>query len=68
MDLAAFVGLDCTDDEADDVWQRHTYPNPPGDYTTYGLSTETLEWMNTTMSELLPEVMLVRYDLTPIYS
>lgn len=68
VDLAAFVGLDCTAKEADDVWQRHTYPNPPGDYTTYGLTIETLEWMNATMAATLPEAMLDRYGLTPIYT
>jgi len=66
VDLAAFMGLDCTPQEADDVWQRHTYPNRPGDYTTYGLSHETLEWMNNTMATLLPEPMLERYGLTLI--
>lgn len=63
--LAAFVGLECTEEEADDVWQRHTYANPPGDYTTYGLSIRTLEWMNATMATALPVAMLDRYGLTP---
>jgi len=62
------MGLDCTPEEADNVWQRHTHPNPPGDYTTYGLSHETLAWMNTTMANLLPEPILERYGLTPIYT
>lgn len=66
-DLAAFLGLNCTPEEAEDVFQRHTYANPPGDYTTYGLSTETLAWMNATMSKTLPETMLARYGLTPIW-
>ncbi|CAM9575188.1 unnamed protein product [Scytosiphon promiscuus] len=65
-DLAAFIGLDCTPEEAEDVFRRHTYANPPGDYTTYGLSTETIEWMNATMSKVLPEVMVTRYGLTPL--
>ncbi|CAM9575258.1 unnamed protein product [Scytosiphon promiscuus] len=68
VDLAAFLGLDCTPEEAVDVFDRHTYANPPGDYTTYGLSTATLEWMNVTMSKVLPEEMLARYGLTPIIS
>lgn len=67
IDLAAFVGLKCTPEEADDVWQRHTYPNPPGNYTTYGVSIETLEWMNATMAATLPEAVLDRYGLTPIF-
>lgn len=68
IDLASFLGLDCTAEEAEDVWQRHTYANPPGDYTTYGLSGETLEWMNVTMARVLPVSVLERYGLTPIYA
>lgn len=64
-DLAGYIGLNCTVAEAEDVFQRHTYANPPGDYTTYGLSTQTLEWMNATMSKVLPVEMLTRYGLSP---
>ena len=67
VDLAAFVGLNCTTHEADIVLHRHTYLNPPGDYTTYGISMLTLEWMNLTMAKILPETILGRYGLTPVY-
>eukprot|EP00752_Nemacystus_decipiens_P012849 g11376.t1 len=66
MELAAFVGLNCTADEADDVWQRHAFVNRRGDYTEHGLSDETLKWMNATMAKILPEAMLDRYGLTSI--
>lgn len=66
-DLAAFLGLECTPEEAEDVFQRHTYATPPGDFNSYGISNQTLEWMNFTMSRTLPEAMLARYELTPIW-
>ncbi|CAN0144840.1 unnamed protein product [Scytosiphon promiscuus] len=66
-DLAAFLGLDCTPEKAEDVFRMHAYTDPPGDYTTYGLPINTLEWMNTTMSKVLPEALLARYGLTPIW-
>lgn len=65
-DLAGFLGLICTPENAENVFRMHTFANPPGDYTTYGLSTQTLEWMNTTMSKTLPEPMLIQYGLPPI--
>ena len=68
IELAAFVGLDCTAEEADEVWQRHAFVNQRGDYTSYGLSIETLEWMNVTMATILPEAMLDRYGLAPMYA
>lgn len=67
IELASFMGLECTAEEANSIWRVDTNANPPGDWTTYGLSHETLEWMNTTMASLLPEAVLDRYGLTPIY-
>lgn len=63
VELAKFVGLECTQAEADALWRKHAFSHLPNDYTTYGLSTETLKWMNGTLLELLPQEMLVQYDL-----
>lgn len=63
MELAEFMGLNCTLTEVEDIRQRHTYSHIPDKYNTYGLSVETLEWMNGTMSKLLPEKVLTQYDL-----
>lgn len=63
VDLAAFVGLNCTSIQANEVWRRQAYARLPDSYNSYGLSVEMLTWMNDTMSKLLPEEMLIQYDL-----
>lgn len=63
VDLAAFMGLKCSLAQAKEIWKSHKYSSPPGGYNTYGLPLETLEWMNVTMSFLLPEPMLNRWGL-----
>lgn len=65
QDLAAFLGLDCSPDDAATVLRAHQYGNPPGEYTSVGLTFETLQWMNATMSAILPEAILSRYGLSP---
>lgn len=66
IELASFLGLECTEEEAVELWRGDT-TSTPGNFMTHGLSHETLEFMNTTMASLLPEAMLERYGLTPIY-
>lgn len=65
VDLAAFMGLRCTPEQALKVWKLHQNGSPHVDYTTYGLPSDTLQWMNATMARLLPEPMVLRWGLTP---
>eukprot|EP00752_Nemacystus_decipiens_P009580 g8560.t1 len=65
IDLAAFMGLSCSEDQALRVWQSHQSASPHGDYTTYGLQPETLDLMNATMALLLPPEMSLHWGLTP---
>ena len=63
IDLAAVMGLACTPDQASETW-RSLWKSPPhGEHLTYGLQTNTLLWMDETMSRLLPEQMLDRWGL-----
>lgn len=68
IELAAFLGLNCTTEAAEGILGRHANPNPPSDYRTQNISTWTLRWMDETMATLLPEAMLSRYGVTPIYT
>ena len=43
----------------------HRDESSHGKYDTYGLTLETLEYMNGTMLKLSPEELLVRYGLYP---
>lgn len=63
--MAAFMGLNCSDDDALRVWWSHHNANPHGDYNTYGLEGETLVWMNDTMARLLPPALAARWAITP---
>lgn len=65
IDLAAFMGLSCSEDQALRVWQSHQSASPHGDYTTYGLQPETLELMNATMARLLPPEVSLHWGLAP---
>lgn len=64
--MAAFMGLDCSDEQAFKAWKAHENQAPHGDYTTHGLRVETIEWMNETMARLLPPPLALRYGVTPI--
>ncbi|CAM9420279.1 unnamed protein product [Ascophyllum nodosum] len=64
VDLAAFMGLDCSKEDAMEVLNRHRNQSPHGNFETYDLPVETIEYMNATMSKLLPEEMLTRYGLS----
>ena len=66
IDLAAFMGLNCSQEQARDVWERHRNLSPHGDFNTYELPEETMEFMNATMSKLLPEAILAQYGLPRI--
>lgn len=61
VDLAAFMGLTCSPDQALEVWRSQPIASPKGDYTTYGLPTSTLAWMDEIMSKLLPQPLLDRW-------
>lgn len=65
IDLAAFMGLSCSEDQALEVWRSHQSASPHGDYTTYGLRKETLNLMNATMARLLPPEVSLHYGVAP---
>ncbi|CAB1101820.1 unnamed protein product [Ectocarpus sp. CCAP 1310/34] len=65
IDLAAFMGLECSEDQARNVWESHQNAIPHGDYTTHGLQLGTIEWMNATMASLLPTAVSLHWGLTP---
>ena len=65
IDLAAFIGLECSEDQAKVVRKAHQNASPHGDYTTHGLQPETITWMNATMARLLPEPLARRWGLDP---
>lgn len=61
--IASFMGLACPEETAWELWQAHNRPHPTSDLSALGLSFETVEWMNATMSRLLPPPMLARWGL-----
>jgi len=63
-ELAAFMGLKCSKEQALDVWERHRNQSPHGNYNTYDLPVETIQMMNATMARLLPKAMLDRYGFS----
>ncbi|CAM9389443.1 unnamed protein product [Scytosiphon promiscuus] len=65
IDLAAFMGLECSEEQARLVWESHQNAEPHGDYTTHGLRLDTIEWMNATMARLLPPVTAIQWGITP---
>ena len=64
VNLAAFMGLNCSKEHAVEVLNRHKNQSPHGNFDTCDLQVETIEYMNATMSKLLPEEMLARYGLS----
>ena len=64
-DLAAFMGLSSSLEQIQDVYEIHKNRSPQGSYIDHGLPIETIEYMNATMSKLLPEEMTSRYGLLP---
>lgn len=65
IQLAAFMGLECSEDQALEVWKSHRRPPLHGDYTTRGLPLETISWMNVTMARLLPPPVSLHWGVTP---
>ena len=66
-DLATFMGLNSSPELMQEVLENQKSGSLHGDYNSYGLPQETIRYMNVTMSKLLPERMLERYGLDPIY-
>lgn len=65
IDLAGFIGLQCSEKQAEAVRDAHKNASPHGDYTTHGLLLDTILWMNATMARLLPGQLAVRWGLDP---
>lgn len=66
MGVAKFMGLGCAEEQAVEVWNEHRHATAPSHYADHGLPPGTLDWMNFTMSKLLPEALLHRWGLSPI--
>lgn len=65
IEMANFMGLECSYDQAFRAWKAHENASPHGDYTTHGLPVRTIEYMNATMARLLPPSLALRYGVTP---
>lgn len=63
--MAAFMGLACSPKQALKVWEAHQSLSPHGNFTTHGLSMETIEWMTGIMARLLPPALARRWGVTP---
>ena len=59
------MGLNSSLEQMRSVQEMHRDESSHGKYDTYGLTLETLEYMNGTMLKLSPEELLVRYGLYP---
>lgn len=65
IDLAAFMGLQCSEEQAKMLLKAHQNDSPHGDYRAHGLQQETIAWMNATMARLLPAPLALRWGLDP---
>ncbi|CAB1106385.1 unnamed protein product [Ectocarpus sp. CCAP 1310/34] len=65
IDIAGFMGLQCSEQQAAKVWIGRRHPSPSGGYASRGLSVETVSFMNATMARLLPPALALRWDVTP---
>lgn len=65
-DLARFMGLNASLEQMRNVHEMHQNHSPHGDFNTYELPLETIEYMNVTMAKLLPKEMLTRYGISPV--
>ncbi|CAM9255875.1 unnamed protein product [Ectocarpus sp. 8 AP-2014] len=66
IDIAAFMGLECSETQAAKVWEAHRQRSRDGGYNTYGLPVDTIRWMNITMATLLPPVLACRWEVQPM--
>lgn len=65
VDMATFMGLRCSQEEAFKVWAAHQSSSPHGNFTTRGLPEEVIEWMTAIMARLLPPPLARRWGVTP---
>lgn len=66
IDMAAFIGLACSPEQAFKVWESHRNPSPHGNFKSYpGLHADTIEWMTTIMGSLLPPPLALRWGVVP---
>lgn len=61
------MGLNCSMEQAQRVLRKNTNQHPHPTFDGYMLPKALIEWMNNTMSTLLPVEMVARYGLTAIY-
>ena len=59
------MGLNSSLEQLRDVHEIIRNRSPHGTFDTYDLPVGTIEYMNSTMSKLLPEEILARYGLSP---
>ncbi|CAM9733943.1 unnamed protein product [Ectocarpus sp. 12 AP-2014] len=65
IDIAGFMGLQCSEQQAAKVWIGRRHPSPSGGYASRDLSVETVSFMNATMARLLPPALALRWDVIP---
>ncbi|CAN0325939.1 unnamed protein product [Ectocarpus sp. 6 AP-2014] len=64
--IAAFMGLECSEAQAAEVWNAHRQRSRDGGYGSHGVSEETIRFMNTTMARLLPPTLALRWEVQPL--
>ncbi|CAN0313955.1 unnamed protein product [Ectocarpus sp. 6 AP-2014] len=64
--IAAFMGLECSEIQAAQVWNAHKQLSHDGGYGTHGLPVETIRSMNATMARLLPPTLALRWEVEPL--
>lgn len=63
--MAAFMGLRCSHEQAQRVWESHQMSSTHADYSTSGLPEELIEWMTAVMAKLLPPPMALQWGVVP---
>lgn len=64
--MAAFMGLECTPEQALRAWEEHRNSSPHGNFETNpDLNEDLIEWMTDIMAKLLPPPLALRWGVTP---
>lgn len=66
IEMAAFMGLDCTSEQAVKVWEAHRSSSTHGNFKTHpDLNEDLIEWMTDIMARLLPPPLALQWGVTP---
>lgn len=67
INMAAFMGLECTSEQAMKAWEVHRSSSTHANFETHpDLNKNLIEWMTNIMARLLPPPLALRWDVTPI--